>query len=166
MEGLISTGLPSLVFLYRCFYYHRSRDSVSPEGLPDFQLDTVGGTLQSPARTPPKGRERYREQCQGTGEEGSGSREGGEGEGNKRPHSPTDQAAAKKSREEGHGREEEEEQEEQEQEDEQEQGREPRSSRPLVQVDIHPPGSPGLGIQNRRLFDHVTIRKDPRKANI
>ena len=130
-----------------------------PEDLPDFQLDNKG-TLQSPARTPPKGRERYREQCQEAGERRSGSREEGEGESNKRPHSPKEQGAAKKSRVEQQGREEEEE------EGEEEQGREPMRSQPLVQVDIHPPGSPGLGIQNQRLFDHVTVRKDSRKANI
>ena len=29
-----------------------------PEGLPEFQLHMVGGTQQSPTRSPPKGRER------------------------------------------------------------------------------------------------------------
>ena len=125
----------------------------NPEYLPGFQLDNEGGTLQSPARTPPQGRERYREQCQEAGEGGAGSREVCEGDTNKRPHSPADQGDAKRSREEEQGR-------GGEILEEQDEGMGPGSSRPLVQVDIHPPGSPGLGLQNRQLFDHVTLRKN------
>ena len=127
-----------------------------PEGLPGFQLDTVGGTLHSPARTPPKGRERYREEEggeeEGREEEAGSHEEEGSGS-NKRRHSPVNQEASKRSKEQEEGR-------------GQEQGRGLRSSPPLVQVDIHPPGSPGLGLQNRRLSEHVTVRKDSRRDQL
>ena len=53
---------------------------------------------------------------------------------------------------------------EQEQSREEEQGNWTGRNTPLVQVDIHPPGSPGLGIRNRGLFEHVTVRKESRHA--
>ena len=138
-----------------------------PEGLPGFKLDAGVGTLQSPARTPPKGRERYREEEERVegGEVEGGEEEGGELEAgrqgdqsslnNKRRHSPSDHGAAKRTKEQ-----------EEEQGMEQELRREQRSSPPLVQVDIHPPCSPGLGLQNTRLFDHVTVRKESRRDQL
>ena len=118
-----------------------------PEGLPEFQLHMVGGTQQSPTRSPPKGRERYREQVE-VQEDRVVEREErteDDSESSKRPHSPADQGAAKKRRE------------------EEEQARSTGNYPPLVQVDYHAPGSPGLGLQNRRLFEHVTVRKESGK---
>ena len=130
-----------------------------PDGLPGFQLDTMSGTLQSPARTPTKGRERYREEE--AREEGAGRAGQEDGANNKRPHSPTEQGAAKRSKEVSQDRElEQNKEQKRDQEQCSNQGRNP----PLVQVDIHPPGSPGLGIQNRGLFEHVTVRKEQNRT--
>ena len=92
-----------------------------PEGLPGFQLDTMSGTLPSPSRTPTKGRERYREEE--SREEGAGRAGQEDGANKKRPHSPTDQGAAKRNKEVLQDRELEQ---SKEQEREQEQGRDQR----------------------------------------